>query len=181
MDRKRKGNIKGLLKKVKLLILDVDGVLTRGEIIYDDKGRELKIFNVKDGLGIFLLGRMGIKTVLLTAKNSAVLKRRVLDMRVKEVIAGILPKEKTLADIKKRYKVEASQICFIGDDLIDLEMIKKVGAGVAVRDALPVVKRYARYVTKTKGGEGAVREVADLIIKAKKLQAKVYALIKNPQ
>ena len=90
-----------LFKKVKLLILDVDGVLTRGEIIYDDWGREQKIFNVKDGLGVFLLGRVGIKTILLSAKNSPVLKKRAADMRVAEVIGGILPKESMLGKIKK--------------------------------------------------------------------------------
>ena len=88
MTKKRNAPLKQLFKKIKLLVLDVDGVLTKGEIIYDDKGRELKIFNVKDGLGIYLLGRVGIKTVLLSARNSPVLKRRAQDMRIAEVIAG---------------------------------------------------------------------------------------------
>ncbi|MBU1121944.1 MAG: HAD hydrolase family protein [Candidatus Omnitrophota bacterium] len=175
-----KQKIKQLFKKVKLLILDVDGVLTKGEIVYDDKGRELKIFNVKDGLGISLLGRLGIKTILLTARNSPVLKRRGLDMKVKEVIGGILPKEKNLPGIKKRYNVKSEEICFMGDDLMDLEMIKKIGIGVAVADAVEAVKGSAKYVTAACGGQGAVREVADLIISAKNLEKKVYELIKNP-
>ena len=89
-------NVKSLFKNVKLLILDVDGVLTKGEIIYDDKGNELKIFNVKDGLGVFLLSRVGIKTILLTARGGKVVQKRARDMRVVEVIGGILPKEKML-------------------------------------------------------------------------------------
>lgn len=169
-----------LFKKVKLLILDVDGVLTRGEIIYDDRGRELKIFNVKDGLGVFLLKKAGIKTVLLSAKNSPLLRKRGKDMRVAETIGGRLPKEKALRYIKRKYKVKENEICFIGDDLIDLGLIKKVGLGVAVSDAHQAVKKAARFVTTKCGGEGAVREVVDLIIRAQGLEKKVCEFIKNP-
>jgi len=175
-----KKNIKELLKKVRLLILDVDGVLTRGEIVYDDKGRELKIFNVKDGLGVFLLNQVGIKTVLLSARNSPVLKKRAADMRVAEIIGGILPKERMLNKITKKYKVKPNQICFIGDDLIDMGMISKVGLGIAVADAHSAVKGQAKYVTKKKGGEGAVREVVDLILGAQNQQKKVLNWLKNP-
>lgn len=180
MPKKKKVNIKSLLKKVKLLVLDVDGVLTGGEIIYDDKGRELKIFNVKDGLGIFLLHKLGIKTIFLSARNSPVLRRRAKDMRVEEVIGGILPKENMISDIKKKYRVKDDEICFIGDDLIDLGMIKRVGAGIAVADAPLVVKNGARYITKKNGGQGAVREIADLIIAAKGLEKKVFKILKKP-
>jgi 3-deoxy-D-manno-octulosonate 8-phosphate phosphatase (KDO 8-P phosphatase) len=173
-------NLLKLLKKVKLLILDVDGVLTRGEIIYDDRGRELKIFNVKDGLGIFILRKLGIKTILLTAKNSAVVRRRAKDFCAEEVIGNALPKEKALAYIIKRYGVKKEEICFIGDDLIDVELIKKVGVGIAVKDASSLAKKTACYITKNRGGEGAVREVVDLIIKAKRLEKQVYRFIKNP-
>ena len=174
-------NIAALFRKVKLLILDVDGVLTRGEIIYDDKGRELKIFNVKDGLGIFLLGKVGIKTIFLTAKDSLVVRRRAKDMRVQEVIGGILPKESVLEDIKTRYAVRAQEICFIGDDLIDLGLMERVGLGVAVNDAPLVVKKAAVFVTKARGGEGAVREIVDLILASQHLNEKVYRWIRNPR
>ncbi len=180
MAKQRKAGIKTLLKKVKLLILDVDGVLTKGEIIYDDQGRELKAFNVKDGLGVFLLGKTGIRTIFLSAQNSAVLTRRAKDMGVAEVIGGILPKEKTLERIKQKYKVSNEEICFIGDDLIDLALIKMAGIGVAVRDAPPAVRKAASYITKKNGGEGAVREVVDKIVAAKRLEKKIYAFLKNP-
>jgi len=173
-------NIKALFKKTKLLIVDVDGVLTRGEIIYDDAGREMKIFNVKDGLGIFLLNKVGIKTVILSAKNSSILRRRAKDMRVAEVIGGALPKEKYLPGIQKKYKVSIDQICFIGDDLIDLGMIKRVGLGIAVQDAMGPVKKIASYITKKNGGQGAVREVVDLIIKHNNLESKVHRWLENP-
>ena len=164
-----------------MLILDVDGVLTRGEIIYDDQGKETKVFNVKDGLGVFLLGKVGIKTIFLSARNSKILRSRAKDMRVAEIIGGILPKEKVLPGIIKKYKVKAEEICFVGDDLIDLEVIKRVGLGVAVSDASLAVKRQADYVTSRGGGQAAVREVIDLIIKYQKLDKKIYKFLKNPQ
>jgi|TARA_B100000315_G_scaffold257894_1_gene308310 3-deoxy-D-manno-octulosonate 8-phosphate phosphatase (KDO 8-P phosphatase) len=174
-------NIKGLFAKVKLLILDVDGVLTGGEIIYDDEGRELKIFNVKDGLGIFLLGRLGIKTILLSARNSPVLKKRAKDMRVAEVLGGVMPKEKVLSGIEKKYKVKASEICFIGDDLIDIGIMKRIGCSVAVGDAHKQVKNISNYVTTKHGGQGAVREIIDLIIKHKGLEKRLVKILENPK
>lgn len=165
--------LKKAFKKIKLLILDVDGVLTKGEIIYDDTGRELKIFNVKDGLGIFLLSNVGVKTILLSARNSPMLQKRAHDMGVSEVIAGVLPKEDALNNIKKKYCVEDDAICFVGDDLIDIGIMRRVGLPIAVRDALSVVKKTAVYITKKNGGEGAVREVVDLIIDAQNLQDKI--------
>ncbi|MDP8289408.1 MAG: HAD hydrolase family protein [Candidatus Susulua stagnicola] len=173
-------NIKKLFKNVKLLILDVDGVLTKGEIIYDSQGAELKIFNVKDGLGVFLLSKVGIKTIFLSANNSSILKRRAKDMKVVEVIGGILPKESVLGKIKKKYKVKESEICFVGDDWIDLGLLEKVGVSVAVSDASLAVKKVAKYVTRKKGGEGAVREVVDLIFKSQNLEKKIYKIVKNP-
>ena len=176
-----KKDAKKLFKKVKLLILDVDGVLTKGEIIYDDQGRELKMFNVKDGLGIYLLNRVGIKTILLSARDGSVIRKRAKDMRVAEVIGGALPKEKNLERIKKAYKVKETEICFVGDDHIDLEVIKKVGIGVAVKDAPQSVRKAAQYVTTKRGGEGAVREVADLIISAQGLSKEVNQVLKRPR
>ena len=180
MVKRDKKNIKKLFKKIKLLILDVDGVLTRGEIIYDSAGRDLKIFNVKDGLGVFLLSKMGVKTILLSAKNSPVLKRRAQDMNVVEVFGGILPKESILGKIKKKYRVKSEEICFVGDDWIDLGVMEKVGAAVAVPGAPLAVRRAAEYVTKKPGGAGAVREVADLIFEAKNLEKEIRKFVKNP-
>ncbi|MCD6583807.1 MAG: HAD-IIIA family hydrolase [Candidatus Omnitrophica bacterium] len=160
-------------KRVKLLVLDVDGVLTKGEIIYDNQDKELKIFNVKDGLSVFLLNKVGINTIFLTAKNSKVVRKRAKDMGVREVIGGILPKSKAIEKIKKKYKLKKDEICFIGDDLIDISAMKRVGLPIAVRDAPREVKSCALYVTKNRGGEGAVREVVEHILKAKNLWKKI--------
>lgn len=156
------------LRKIKLLLLDVDGVLTEGSIIYDSQGRELKIFNVKDGLGIFLLTQRGFPVVILSAKNSKVVKKRAKDMGIRDVFWGY-PKEKVLDKILKKYKVSAEEIAFIGDDLIDVEVAKRVGLSFAVADASPFLKEVVDFVTNNRGGKGAVREVAELIMEAKSL------------
>lgn len=172
-------NVKNLFKKVKLLVLDVDGVLTQGEIIYDNRGHELKIFNVKDGLGVFILAKLGIKVILLSARNSPILKKRAKDMHVTQVIGGILPKENALPKLLEKYDVSTEEICFIGDDLIDLAFMQKVGLGVAVADATIDLRNHADYITQKAGGKGAVREIVDLIIQSKDLKEEALKIIKN--
>ncbi len=181
MKKEKLKKIKNKLSKIKLLILDVDGVLTKEEIIYDDQGRELKIFNVKDGLGVYLLRLIGIKTIFLSAKNSPILKKRAKDMKVVEVRGGRLPKEKELTEIKSKYKVKNEEICFVGDDLIDLGMIKKAGVGIAVKNACREIKKASDYTTSKRGGEGAVRQITDLIVEAKGAKKIILDFIKNPK
>ena len=168
MSKKNAKAIKQLFKGVKLLILDVDGVLTNEEIVYDSSGKELKFFNVKDGLGIYLLKRAGFKTLLLTAKDSSMVKQRARDFGA-DVIGGILPKETVLPSITAKYGVELKDICFVGDDIIDIGVLKRVGIPVAVKNACQDVKKQAVYITKCEGGRGAVREVVEIILKAKGL------------
>jgi len=154
-------------RKVRLLLLDVDGVLTDGRIIYDSEGRELKFFNVQDGLGVRLLEISGIKTVLVTTRPSEVLERRAKDMKIDRVYDGVLHKTMILDEIVDAYGVESEEICYVGDDLVDLGIMRRVGFPVAVRNACREVKEAASYITEKKGGEGAVREVSELIMKAK--------------
>src|SRR3990167_3590246 len=153
------------IKKIRLLILDVDGVLTDGRIIYDSKGRDSKFFDVHDGLGVYLLRRSGIKTILITAKGSKTIKPRARDMRVEEYYEDVFPKTKVLDKILNKHNVSKEEICFIGDDLVDLSIMKAVGFPVAVANASQDIKAAAGYVTQKSGGRGAVREVAELILK----------------
>lgn len=153
------------IKKIKLLILDVDGVLTDGRIIYDSKGRDSKFFDVHDGLGVYLLKRAGVKVILITAKGSKTIKHRAKDMQVEEFYEDIFPKTKILAQILDKHKVAKEEICFIGDDLVDLSIMKAVGFPVAVANGSQEVKDAACYITRKSGGRGAVREVAELILK----------------
>jgi len=153
------------IRKVKLLVLDVDGVLTDGRIVYNSNGEDLKLFDVHDGLGVYLLRRAGIKTVLITAKGSKTIRHRAGDMRVEEFYEDIFPKTEALSKILKKHKLSKEDICFMGDDFVDLCMMKAVGFPVAVANACADIKDKAIYITRRKGGRGAVREVAELILK----------------
>ncbi|MFH1406862.1 MAG: HAD-IIIA family hydrolase [Candidatus Omnitrophota bacterium] len=154
---------------MRLLVLDVDGVLTDGRIIYDSKGNELKFFNVKDGFGIALLGRAGIKTCIVTAKGSPAVVRRAKDMGIAKIYKNMHDKLSAYKKILKHFKVTDKNICFIGDDLLDLPLIKRAGFAVTVKDGVKELKQASRYVTRSPGGKGAVREVAELILKSKGL------------
>lgn len=153
-------------KKVKLLLLDVDGVLTDGRIIYDSSGRDTKFFDVHDGLGVYLLKKAGIPTVIITAKGSKAIKPRARDMQVEAVFENISPKTNVFDKLLKKYKVNTDEVCFVGDDLVDLCLMKRVGFAVAVFNACAEIKGASHYITLREGGRGAVREIAELILKS---------------
>lgn len=161
-----KEELKNKVQKVKLLLLDVDGVLTDGRIIYDSRGHDMKFFDVHDGMGVYLLKKAGIPTILITAKGSRAIKPRARDMQVDAVFEDVSPKSSVLDKILKKCKVNADEVCFVGDDLVDLCLMKRVSFPVAVFNACPEIKQCASYVTTREGGRGAVREVAELILKA---------------
>lgn len=151
------------------MLLDVDGVLTDGRIIYDSCGSDMKLFDVHDGLGVYVLKKAGIPTILITAKGSKAITPRARDMQVEGVFENIFPKTAVMNKILKKYKVDNNQVCFVGDDLVDLCLMKKVGLPIAVSNACYEVKQAAAYVTLKEGGRGAVREVAELILKSQGL------------
>lgn len=153
-------------KKIKLLLLDVDGVLTDGRIVYDSRGRDMKFFDVHDGLGVYILKKAGIPTILITAKGSRAIRPRARDMEVETVYENISPKTKALDKILKKYNVSSEEVCFLGDDLVDLCLMRSVGFPIAVLNAVAEIKQVADYITGREGGRGAVREVAELILKS---------------
>jgi 3-deoxy-D-manno-octulosonate 8-phosphate phosphatase (KDO 8-P phosphatase) len=157
-----------LLSKIRgitLLILDVDGVLTDGRIIIDDAGLESKQFDVRDGHGLKMLMRCGIGVVLLTGRKSRVVDHRAADLEIKEVHQGIWNKREVFDEILRRRKLSPEETAYIGDDVVDIPVLKRVGFGVAVADACPEAIGAADYVTERPGGRGAVREVCDMILK----------------
>jgi 3-deoxy-D-manno-octulosonate 8-phosphate phosphatase (KDO 8-P phosphatase) len=160
------------LKRIKLLLLDVDGVLTDGSIIYDDTGVETKVFNVKDGLGIKMLMGTGIQIGIVTARTSKALVHRCDYLGISLVFAGVHDKSGVLEDISKRTGIPAEEIAFVGDDLVDLQLMRKVGLSVAVADAHETLLENADMVTTARGGAGAVREVCEAILKAQGLWEK---------
>lgn len=163
---KRKAKNKKL-RKVKLLILDVDGVMTDGSIIYDNRGNEYKIFNAHDGYGIELAQKAGIRIAFVSGKKSDIIDRRAEILGVEDVYQGITDKNAVLKELLIKYKLDQVEVCAIGDDLLDLGMMKNVGFPVAVRNARPEVKRIAKYITDADGGKGAIREVTDLLVQAR--------------
>jgi 3-deoxy-D-manno-octulosonate 8-phosphate phosphatase (KDO 8-P phosphatase) len=161
-----KKDINEKLKKIKLLILDVDGVMTDGGIIMDSEGRELKKFNVRDGHGIKILQRYGIKVAILTGRKSKVVEYRAKDLEIKDVYQGAFNKKEVFAKILKKHKLTARETAFMGDDIVDIPVLKRVGFSAAVADAMDVVKKPVDYITQNRGGKGAVREVCEMILKA---------------
>jgi 3-deoxy-D-manno-octulosonate 8-phosphate phosphatase (KDO 8-P phosphatase) len=157
--------LKQKIKKIKLVILDVDGVLTDGKIIYSGLKNDTKEFDVKDGFGVTLLHRAGIAAVILSARASKSIKRRALDMHLSAVYQNAYEKLKVYNKILKRFKLQNEQVCFMGDDLVDLPVLRRVGLSICTSCSIDEIKKEADYVTKNKGGSGAVREIADLILK----------------
>lgn len=166
---KNRPDIEIKLKQVKLLAMDVDGVLTDGSIIYDEHGEEIKIFNVKDGLGIRLLIKAGLMACIVTGRVSGALLQRCRNLGIHRVYDGITDKAAILPVILKEMQVSAGEIAFIGDDLPDLPLMRQVGLSIGVSDAHDLIRQSADWITSAKGGTGAVREVCEMIIKSKDL------------
>ena len=161
------------LKKIKALFLDVDGVMTDGRIIFDSDGKESKFFDVQDGLGIVCWQKTGHDTAIISSRASKVITHRAKDLEINHVYMGVFPKIDAYVKLLKELNVSDEEICFVGDDLADLGILKRVGFPVAVSNAVKEVKGVCDYVTEKHGGQGAVREVIELILKAQGQWAKV--------
>ncbi|WP_333784417.1 HAD-IIIA family hydrolase [Thermocrinis sp.] len=159
--------LSGILESLKLLLLDVDGVLTDGKLYYTENGEEIKVFDVRDGLGIKLLQKAGIEVGVISGRSSKALIRRLEELDISEVHIGRNDKLKVLEQILQKKGLEPREIGFVGDDYMDIPVLKVVGFPATVKDAPRLVKRYAIYVSKKRGGEGAVREIAELILRTK--------------
>ncbi|MDD5099406.1 MAG: HAD-IIIA family hydrolase [Syntrophales bacterium] len=154
------------IKRVKLLVLDVDGVMTDGRIVMDDAGLESKQFDVRDGHGLKILMRFGIAVVLLTGRRSRVVEHRAADLGITEVHQGVRNKTEIFTEILRRLDISPEETACVGDDLVDIPLFRRSGFSVAVADAVPEARRIADYVTMHGGGRGAVREVCEVILKA---------------
>jgi 3-deoxy-D-manno-octulosonate 8-phosphate phosphatase (KDO 8-P phosphatase) len=154
-------------KKIKLLLLDVDGVLTDGSIIYDDAGSQIKAFNVRDGLGIRLLMLSGVQVGIATGRRSKALLHRCENLGISLILDGLSTKTDVLSTIYQQTGFLPDEIAFIGDDLMDLPLMKKTGVSIAVADAHELIRLHADMVTHASGGKGAVREICETILKAR--------------
>ncbi|VAX35435.1 3-deoxy-D-manno-octulosonate 8-phosphate phosphatase [hydrothermal vent metagenome] len=159
------GNLKNKIKKIKLLILDVDGVLTNGKINFDERGKEIKVFDVQDGFGLVFFKQAGFKTAIISARSAGAVTVRAKDLKFDEIHQDAYPKTSAYQKVLKNLKVKDEETCFMGDDLPDLCLLSKVGFSVAPANGVDDVKKRVDYVTKRKGGDGAVREVVELILR----------------
>ena len=152
------------IKALKLLILDVDGVLTDGRLFFDQNGAEYKCFHARDGHGMKLLRQSGVEIAVISGRKSNSVALRMQSLGIEHVYQGHENKRQAFQDVLSRLKLTPEQVAHVGDDVIDLPILTQVGFAVAVADANFAVKRYADWCTETPGGMGAVREVCDLIL-----------------
>ncbi len=153
-------------RRVTLILMDVDGVLTDGGISLIDADRELKTYDVKDGVGLWIARRAGLLTGVISGRASASVRRRAAELRLDEVHLKIDDKLEAYVRILRRRRLTDAEVCYIGDDLVDLPILRRAGMPVAVADAHLEVRRLAGFVTRAPGGRGAIREVIDSILKA---------------
>ena len=163
------------LKNIQLLLLDVDGVLTDGRIIYDDAGSQTKEFNVRDGLGLKLVMAAGIKVGIVTGRKSEALQHRCRDLGIQYLYDGVRQKDQLLEKIIEQTGADPDHMAFVGDDLPDLGLMRRIGLPIAVADAHELVKSYAGWITSAAGGCGAVREVCEALLKAREVWKKIMA------
>ncbi len=162
-------NINDLAKNIKLVIFDIDGVLTTGALYFDNNGDEYKAFNSKDGHGIRMLLECGIDAAVITGRKSELVKHRMNDLGLTTIYQGYRDKRPAFKKLLAETGVKPEHIAYVGDDVVDLPVMTQVGLSVAVGDAHDFVKQHAHYVTKVKGGCGAGREIIELILDAQGL------------
>lgn len=153
-------------KDVRLVILDVDGVMTDGRIVIDDNGLEQRNFDIKDGLGVVALQMSGVEVAIITSKKSGSVRHRAEELKIKRFHEGIRKKTEPYEQMLAEMGIGDAQVAYVGDDLVDLSMMKRVGLPIAVADAVDEVREAAAWVTRAPGGRGAVREAAEMILKA---------------
>jgi len=153
-------------RKIRLLVMDVDGVLTDGRMILSDRGEELKSFHTHDGIGLALAKRAGLRTALVTGESSPIAKTRGAKLGVDSVVLGARRKGESVEALRAEFDLAPDAVAFIGDDLLDIPALQVAGLAVTVADASAVVKAVAHVVTRARGGHGAVRELVELILRA---------------
>ena len=160
-------------KAIKLLLLDVDGVLTDGNLIYSHDGKESKSFNTQDGFGLRMLQDSGVEVGIITARSSEALTRRASDLKIAHLYQGSSNKLEAYKKICKNTGFKPFEISYMGDDWLDLVLLKRVGLSVAPANAVSEIREMVHYVTSQNGGQGAVREICDLILTAREEHKKL--------
>lgn len=158
--------VRNAAKKIRLAIFDMDGVLTDGKLYLLDDGQNLKGFHCHDGLGIKLLAKSGVKIGVITAHRSGLIEKRMAQLQIEHVYQGVENKISAYEDLIAKLQLRDEEVAYVGDDLPDIAIIRRVGLGIAVANAADMVKEFALYQTTRRGGDGAAREVCELILHA---------------
>lgn len=153
-------------RKIRLLVMDVDGVLTDGRMVLSDQGDELKMFHTHDGIGLNLAHRAGLRTAMITGETSPIADARGKKLGVDRILLGVRRKGESVAALLDEFGLAAEALAYVGDDLLDIPALQRAGLAVAVADAVPEVRAVAHVVTKARGGQGAIRECVELILRA---------------
>lgn len=160
--------------KVKLVIFDVDGVLTDGSLFLGDDGQEYKAFNSQDGHGMVMLQESGVQIAIITGRTSEVVRLRMASLGITHVYQGHRDKLPPFEELKAAVKLTSDQIAYVGDDVVDLPVMSRVGLAIAVQDAHAFTKQHAHWITSSNGGQGAAREVCELLMEA---QGKLHSTL----
>ncbi len=163
-------HIVGRAKKIKMLVFDVDGVMTDGSITYDENGVEYKTFNAKDGHGLVRMSKSGFVTAIITARNNGTVEHRAKNLNITELFQGRKVKAPALEELRAKYNLSYDQISYMGDDLPDICCLEKVGLACCPQDAVDEVKDICHFVSTRGGGKGAVRELCDFILESQGIE-----------
>lgn len=156
--------VRSKLKKIELVVLDVDGTLTDGKVYYSKNGEELKRFSIRDGMGIELLRKGDIISAILTSESSPIVSARANKLKIENVILGSRNKKQDLINLSEKLNIDIDKIAFVGDDVNDLQAMQKAGFSACPADSAEAIKDIADYVSTKNGGDGAIREIAELIL-----------------
>lgn len=165
---------------ISLAVFDVDGVMTNGDLIFDAEGKEYKVFNVQDGLGLVMLREAGIKVAVISARSSPIVTNRMAEFGVQYILQGRRNKQQTLDGLLRDLGMERQQAAFAGDDIIDLPAMAAAGMSIAVADAHPRVRAQADWTTTNPGGRGAVREICELLLESQGNLETIYQKLLAP-
>ncbi len=167
-------NVLDKARAIRLVVFDVDGVLTNGNLILGENGDEYKVFHVHDGLGLVMLREAGLKIAVISARSTPVVATRMAALGIDYVYQGQSNKQTALTELMRKLEVSSDETAFVGDDLVDLAAMSQSGLSIAVANALPLVQERADWITAKNGGQGAAREVCEMILKAQGKLAAAY-------
>jgi YrbI family 3-deoxy-D-manno-octulosonate 8-phosphate phosphatase len=156
------------IKKIKMLATDIDGVLTDSGMYYSESGDEMKKFSTRDGMGLVLLRNAGYKLAIITSEDTKIVERRAAKLKITDLFQGARDKVAAMEVLMKRHSLTWDEVAYIGDDVNDLEVMKRAGFAATPADGTDQNKKVAHYITKKKGGEGCVREICDLLLEVRK-------------